>query len=372
MYAVQRAGTHLLLVCLVLVGLGLVMIYSASSELARVRFDDSSFFLKRQSARAALGLVVMWVLSRVPLLAWARFSRSIMLSAIALLVLVLFFGTGPAQRWLSMPAFLAGVTFQPSEFAKLALVLYLADVLVRKEGDLQEFKRGLLPRLVVVGLVLILIAAQPDLGTAIAVGSIAMVLLWVGGVQPMQLGAVLLAGGSGVVLSLLTSPYQMARLTNFINGSGEDAGNYQVTQSLIGMGNGQLLGVGLGNSMQKLQYLPEPHTDFVFAFVGEELGLVGALGIIALFIAFALYGLRIARDAEDSHGFLLATGITAMISIYAMLNMGVVTGILPTTGLPLPFLSYGGSSLLWNMAGVGILMGVARQSAGSGQGRRRR
>ncbi len=363
MQIIQRAGAHLLLVCLVLVGLGLVMIYSASSELAWVRFEDSSFFLKRQSIRAALGLVVMFALSRVPLVWWARLSRFLMLAAIFFLVLVLFFGTGPAQRWLAMPSFLAGFNFQPSEFAKLALVLYLADVLVRKEGDLQKFKKGLLPRLVVVGLVLVLIAAQPDLGTSIAVGAIALVLLWVGGVQPLQLGGVLLVGASGVAISLFNSPYQMARLTNFINGSGESTGNYQVTQSLIGMGSGGFMGVGLGNSMQKLQYLPEPHTDFVFSFVGEELGLAGTLSVIGLFVAFAIHGLRIAHEASDSYGFLVATGITAMVSIYALLNIGVVTGALPTTGLPLPFVSYGGSSLLWNMAGVGILMGVARHSA---------
>ncbi len=363
MQVAQRAGAHLLLVCLVLVGLGLVMIYSSSSELARVRFDDSSFFLKRQSARAVLGLVVMFVLSRVPLELWARASRFLMLFSLFFLVLVLVFGQGPAQRWLSLPIFLAKVSFQPSEFAKLALVLYLADVLVRKEGELQQFKKGLLPRLVVVGLVLVLIAAQPDLGTAIAIGLIALVLLWVGGVQPLQLGGVLLVAAVGVAISLLRSPYQMQRLMNFFGGGGESAGNYQVTQSLVGLGNGGLLGVGLGNSMQKLQYLPEPHTDFVFSFVGEELGLVGTLSVICLFAAFAIHGLRIAREAPDAYGFLVATGITAMVSVYSLLNIGVVTGVLPTTGLPLPFISYGGSSLLWNLAGVGILMGVARSSA---------
>lgn len=362
MYAVQRAGTHLLLVCLSLIGLGLVMIYSASSELARVRYDDSSFFLKRQFARAVLGLFVMFVVSRIPLDWFARLSRTIMISAIILLILVLFFGSGPADRWLYLPKFLTGLAFQPSEFAKLALVIYLADVLVSKEDDLREFKRGLLPRLVVVGLVLALIALQPDLGTAIAIGCIAVVLLWIGGVEPGQLGAVLLVGLLGIVLSLISSPYQMARLTNFVGGSGEGAGNYQITQSLIGLGNGQILGVGLGNSMQKLQYLPEPHTDFVFAFVGEEMGLVGTMAVVGLFIAFAVLGLKIAQSAANSHGFLLAAGMTAMISIYAMLNMGVVTGLLPTTGLPLPFLSYGGSSLLLNMAGVGILLGVARHA----------
>jgi cell division protein FtsW len=150
---------------------------------------------------------------------------------------------------------------------------------------------------------------------------------------------------------------------NFLSGGGENAGNYQIAQSLVGLGNGGLLGVGLGNSMQKLQYLPEPHTDFVFSFVGEELGLAGTLSVICLFAAFAIQGLRIAREAPDAYGFLVATGITAMVSVYSLLNIGVVTGVLPTTGLPLPFISYGGSALLWNLAGVGILMGVARASA---------
>ena len=339
------------------------MIYSASSELARVRYDDSSFFLKRQLARAVLGLFVMFVVSRVPLEWFARFSRAIMLWAIFLLSSCSLLVRALPIAGSTCPRSLASFAFQPSEFAKIALVIYLADVLVRKEEDLREFKRGLLPRLVVVGLVLTLIAAQPDLGTAIAIGCIALVLLWVGGVEPGQLGAVLLVGTIGIVVSLLTSPYQLARLTNFVEGSGEDAGNYQITQSLIGMGNGQVFGVGLGNSMQKLQYLPEPHTDFVFAFVGEEMGLVGTISVVGLFIAFAVLGLKIAQSSVSSHGFLLATGMTSMISIYAMLNMGVVTGLLPTTGLPLPFLSYGGSSLLLNMAGVGILLGVARHAA---------
>lgn len=364
MVAVQRDSMPVLLVCLVLAGLGLVMVYSSSSVLANIRFGDSSFFLKKQSFRLLIGLSMMLVLAQVPPHWWARLARPIMLASFCSLLLVLVWGQGPAQRWLSLPALGMGLTIQPAEFAKLALVLYLADVLVRKRDEIHRFRRGLLPRLLVVGCVLVLIALQPDLGTAIALGLIALIMLWVGGVRWLHLAGAGLAALVGIGLSLISSSYQMQRLSSFWDPEGEPDGYYQVLQSLYGLGCGGLFGVGLGNSMQKEQYLPEPHTDFVFAFVGEELGLVGTLAVLGLFVAFAFYGLRIGRQAGDEHGFLVATGITAMISIYALLNIGVVTGMLPTTGLPLPFVSYGGSSLLGNMAGVGILLGVARSASG--------
>jgi cell division protein FtsW len=363
MVVVQRDSMPVLLICLMLVGLGLVMVYSSSSVLASVRFGDASLFLKRQFVRALLGIVIMLVLAQVPLYWWARLARPMMLVAFVLLLLVLEWGQGPAQRWLVLPAAVSGVSFQPAEFAKLALVLYLADVLVRKREEIHRFRRGLLPRLLVVGLVLVLIALQPDLGTAIALGLIALVMLWVGGVRAQHLFGAGLAALLGIGLSLMSSSYQMRRLLSFIDPEGDPAGSYQSLQALFGLGSGGIWGVGVGNSMQKEQYLPEPHTDFVFAFVGEELGLWGTLMVIGLFVALAIYGLQIGRDSGDAHGFLVATGITAMVSVYALLNIAVVTGVLPTTGLPLPFISYGGSSLVWNMAGIGILLGVARSAA---------
>ena len=364
MVAVQRDSIPVLLICLMLVGLGLVMVYSSSSVLANLRFGDSSLFLKKQSIRVLIGLALMLLFAHVPMHWWDRFSRPIMLLAFFLLLLVLAWGHGPAQRWLSLPAIGLGIAVQPSEFAKLALVLYLADVLVRKRDEIHRFRRGLLPRLLVVGCVLVLIAMQPDLGTAIALGLIALVMLWVGGVRLQHLIGAGLVALLGIGFSLTTSRYQMQRLLSFIDPEGDPDGYYQVLQSLYGLGSGGVWGVGLGNSMQKEQYLPEPHTDFVFAFVGEELGLLGTLAVLGLFAAFAFYGLRIGRESGDEHGYLVATGITAMVSIYALLNIGVVTGVLPTTGLPLPFVSYGGSSLLGNMAGVGILLGVARSAGG--------
>ena len=364
MIAVQRDSMCVLLICLILVGLGLVMVYSSSSVLAHVRFGDSGFFLKKQSIRVGIGLVLMLAFARLPLQWWARFSRPIMLVALALLLLVLAWGHGAAQRWLSIPALGGSVAFQPAEFAKLALVLYLADVLVRKRDELHDFRHGFVPRLLVVGCALVLIVLQPDLGTTIALGLIALTMLWVGGMRWHHLAGAGLLALLGVGLSLMHSSYQMRRLVNFIYPERDPAGSYQLLQSLCGMGHGGLLGVGLGNSMQKEHYLPEPHTDFVFAVIGEEMGLVGALAVLGLFAAFSFYGLRIGARAGDPYGFLVAVGITAMISIYALLNIGVVIGVLPTTGLPLPFVSYGGSSLMGNMAGVGILLGVARTIPG--------
>lgn len=355
-------GRQVLLIALVLVGLGVVMVYSSSSALASSRYHDSGFFLDRQILRALIGVAIMFAASMVPVAAWRRLARPLLLFSFGLLILVLMVGEGRgAQRWLpfTIPLMRAGLSFQPSEFVKLALVLYLADVLVRKGDVMGEWGAGLLPRVAVIGAAQVLIILQPDLGTALAIGAIALAMLWLGGAGFLHVAAVALAAVPVAVLSVLRSPYQIERLTSFLNGGDPQGAGFQVTQSLLALGSGGPLGVGLGNSMQK-HYLPEPHTDFVFAFVGEELGLAGTLSVMALFVALALHGLRIARRASTDHGFLVAAGITIMITAYAVLNTGVATGLLPTTGLPLPFISYGGSSLVCNLAGVGILAAVAR------------
>ncbi len=363
MNVAQRAGMHVVLICLVLVGRGIVMVYSSSSVLATIKFADSSFFLERQIIRAGIGILIMLVLICVPLRLWAKLSPYLLLAGLGSLVLVYFFGEGPAKRWLPLPDLLSSFSFQPSEFVKLALVIYLADVLVRKEDEIQDFKTGFMPRLLLIGFVVGLIALQPDLGTALAVSTIALVMLWVGGGRSLHLLYTGLAALPIVGLSLYFSPYQLKRVLSFLNRGDAQGADYQVSQSLLALGNGGGIGVGIGDSMQKQQFLPEPHTDFVFAFIGEELGLAGTLSVIGLFVALAIHGFRIAREAPTRHGFLLATGITLMISVYAVLNIGVVTGMLPTTGLPLPFISYGGSSMFWNLSGIGILVGVARDSS---------
>ena len=365
--AAQRASNQILLIAVILVGLGVVMVYSSSSVLAGTRYADSSFFLVRQVIRAAIGLGIMFILSRLPLRIWQRAARPMILTGLALLVLVLIFGQGKgASRWLPFPLPLdrMSLSFQPSEFVKLALVLYLADVMVRHQQRMGDWRTGLLPRLLVLGAVQVLIVLQPDLGTAIAIGLISIIMLWLGGAGAWHLAAAAGAVVPFVAWSLISSPYQMQRLTSFLHGADPRGAGFQVSQSLLALGSGGFLGVGLGDSVQKY-FLPEPHTDFVFAFIGEELGLAGSLSVIALFVAIAIHGYRIASDARTYHGFLVAAGITVMISVYAVINVGVVTGILPTTGLPLPLVSYGGSSLLWNLSGIGILAAVSRETGQS-------
>ncbi len=360
--ASQRAARHVLLIATMLVGIGVVMVYSSSSALAGTRFENSGFFLQRQLLRAAFGLTIMLLLSRVPLSLWRLLARPLLLVGILLLVLVLILGEGRgAQRWLpfGLPSF-ATLSFQPSELVKLVLVLYLADVLARKQGEISDWKLGLAPRLAVVSVVQVLIVLQPDLGTALAISAISMVILWLGGAGTGHL--CLVASGAGLVAawSVLSSPYQLERVRTFLVGADPQGAGFQVDQALVALGSGGWFGVGLGNSMQK-HYLPEPHTDFVFAFAGEELGLLGTLSIICLFVALSVHGYRIATRSASFHGFLVASGITVMVGIYALLNVAVATGLMPTTGLPLPFVSYGGSSLLLNLSGIGILAAVARE-----------
>ena len=361
--ASQRAARHVLLIATMLVGVGVVMVYSSSSALADTRFENSGFFLQRQLMRAGFGLTMMLLLSRVPLSLWRLLARPLLLVGVLLLVLVLILGEGRgAQRWLpfGLPS-LATLSFQPSELVKLVLVLYLADVLARKQSDMDDWKLGLAPRLVVVSVVQVLIVLQPDLGTALAISGISMVILWLGGAGTAHLGLVASGAGLIAVWSVLSSPYQMERVRTFLGGADPQGAGFQVSQSLLALGSGGWFGVGLGNSMQK-HYLPEPHTDFVFAFVGEELGLLGSMSIIGLFVALSVHGYRIATRAATFHGFLVASGITVMVGMYALMNVAVATGMMPTTGLPLPFVSYGGSSLLLNLSGIGILAAVAREN----------
>ena len=354
-----KIDTSLLLITLVLVGLGTVMVYSSSCVIAQVKFKDSSFFLERQILRALAGLAAMVVVARINYRVWTKGARIFLLLGLLLLLAVLVQkligvnGVRGARRWL------IGGSFQPSEFVKLALVCYLADSLARKKNRLQEFRRGYVPYVLVLVLVLSLIVAQPDLGTALAIGTIAAIMLFIGGVKITHLLGTAFAVLPIFCILISRVGYWWIRIESFLNRD-----SYQITQSLLGLGNGGLSGVGLGESKQKLFFLPDPHTDFVFSITGEELGFIGAAFVVLLFLLFARRGIRIAKAAPDLQGFFLAVGITVMISVYATLNIGVVTGVLPTTGLPLPFISYGGSSLFLTLTGMGMLLSISRQGIG--------
>jgi cell division protein FtsW len=354
----------LLTATLCLLALGAVMVFSASS--ARSLLDgggDGFYYLKRTAIFAAVGLALMHVASKRGV-AIARALTPLLVGASLLLlafVLVPAVGHGAngAQRWLGAGLF----QFQPSEIAKLALVLYGAHLLASKPRRAQSLE-GLAPYLIVVGLAIALIALEPDLGTATVAAAGVACVLFAGGVRPRTLapvGAVLAIAGIALIAM---NPYQQERLTGFLNPSGDPGGaGFQGRQSTIAMGSGGLLGVGLGESVQKASYLPEAHTDMVAAVYGEETGLVGMVVLVSLFGIYGYAGFRAAHRARDRFSKLLAAGITSLILAQAAINLFAVLGLAPLTGVPLPFVSYGGTSLVITLVASGLLLSVARRPA---------
>jgi cell division protein FtsW len=347
----------LLILVLALVGFGIVMVYSTTAILAGDRFQDPAFFLKKQVVYAGIGFLLMIVMMFFPIPLLKRAAYLILALCVFSLIAVLIPGighrAGGAMRWIRFSFF----SFQPSEFSKLGLVIFLAYFLTKKEERIRSFSFAFLPTLVLSGLVIILVLKEPDFGAALFLTSLVFLLLFVSGARVSYiLGSMLMA--APVVYYFLTSAaYRYRRLTSFVR-PWEDPGgtSFQIIQSFLSFGSGGLFGVGLGEGKQKLFFLPAPHTDFIFSVIGEELGLLGALMVLLVFFLLTLRGIRIAHSLEDRFGSYLALGITLMISLQAVINMGVVLGLLPTKGLTLPFLSYGGTSLITNMIGVGILL----------------
>lgn len=351
---------------------GLVMVLSASSVSASARFGDPFRFFQRQAAYAVVGMGALALTSRMRYLVWRRLCVPLLAVTLVLLVLVLHPSAGVAaygsSRWLN----LGPVTIQPSELAKLALVAFTAAVLTRKWGRLDQLGHLALPLLPVLLLVAALVMLQPDLGTTVIIAGTVFVMLFVAGVRLRYLlasGAVGLAAGAALIFS---AEYRRVRFLAFLD-PWADATNtgYQLVQSLIALGSGGWFGVGLGASRQKWLYVPNAHTDFIFSILGEELGLVGELVVLAAFGALVLAGIRVAARAPDVFGRLLAGGIVGWFGLQTLVNLGAVTGLLPITGVPLPFLSYGGSALVVSLAAVGILWSIARASTGAVRASRR-
>ena len=362
----RGAGTRSYYLVMILTGVllsfGLVMILSASSVSSYTRYGSSFLFFKRQLVWAALGVAGMFVASRIDYRRWRSGGWVLLLGTIGGLVLVLHpaFGTrvGGSSRWLGFGA----IRVQPSELAKLALLLVAADVCVRKQGKMTSLREVVLPLGAISALVAGLIMLQPDLGTMLIIAMIAFVVIFVGGVPLPLLGTIGLMGGFGAMGLALTEGYRRARLFAFLNPFADPLkAGYQSVQSLIALGSGGISGVGLGASRQKWLYVPNAHTDFIFAILGEEMGLFGTLAIISLFVGFAYAGVRIARRAPDPFGRLVAIGITVWIVGQGIVNMGAVTGLLPITGVPLPLVSFGGSALVISLVAIGILANIARQ-----------
>jgi cell division protein FtsW len=352
------------LITATLIILGLIMILSASSVTSFATYGSSFRYFQKQLVWAGFGVVAFVVFSRLDYrrLRGVGYFAVVVTAVLLLAVLIPGVGitAGGSSRWLGFGA----LGFQPSEFAKLALILFAADVFSRKEErTLKEFLHAMIPVVPVAGLLSLLIMLQPDLGTTVLVGFIAIGIMFVAGTPLVYLFPVL-AAGSGLATGVaLLRPYMRARLLVFMHPWADPLGSgYQTIQSLIAMGSGGWVGVGLGASRQKWAYVPNAHTDFIYAILGEEMGLLGALVVLGMFAFLAYLGIKIARRAPDRFGMLVASGITVWIALQALINMGAVSGALPVTGVPLPLVSFGGSSLVITLIGMGILTNIASQS----------
>ena len=351
----------LLLIVLILGLLGLVMVYSASGILAGKTHHDSTYFLKKQLLWMGFGVCLFIIASKMQV-NWLRDGIFPMICFIfALLVGVLLFGTeiNGSRRWIR----LGPMTFQPSELAKLFTVIYLSHYIAKKGERLSDFSEGLAPALVMIGLEMALILVEPDLGSTVIIVLIAFLLLFLGGVSLRHLLPVGLAMVPLFLYWILKTPYRLERVMTYLNPWADPGSSgFQMIQSYLALGSGGTVGAGLGEGKQKLFFLPEPHTDFIFAVIGEELGLIGTFLVLFLFVWLLWKGTRVALATEDPFGRMLAVGTTLLLTLPALMNMGVVTGLLPTKGLPLPFVSYGGSSLLVNWAALGLLFNVSRRA----------
>jgi cell division protein FtsW len=348
-------------VLLLIVGLGAMLSASSVVSLRITDGADALYYMKRQVVWVGLGLAAFVVTSRVPYRLYLRFAVPIYLAAVAGLVVTLVLGDvrGGAQRWIE----LGPITLQPSEFAKLATVIALAAILVRKGELLRSFGHFMVPVIVIVGLVSGLLLVQPDFGTMLLVGAAAVAVLMASTAPLAYVLGLATVGGLFAVVGALTKDYRRDRITGFLDPFADPLNTgHQAVQSLVALGTGGWFGVGLGASRARWSFLPNAHTDFIFAIIGEEIGFVGAALVIGLFALFGYFGLRVALRAPDLFGRLLAVGIVAWLSFQALINVGGVVGALPITGVPLPFVSSGGNAMLINLAAVGILFNIARSS----------
>jgi cell division protein FtsW len=352
-----------MIVTFTLLAVGLIMVYSASAVWADYKFNDSFFFAKRQMLFAVVGIIAMFFIMNIDYWTWRTWAKVILIICFVLLILVLIPGIGNVRNgsrsWIGVGAF----SVQPSEFMKIAMIAFLAKFLSENQKAITTFKKGLFPSLGLVFLAFGLIMLQPDLGTGTVMVGTSVVIIFIAGARISHFVGLGLLGVAGFVGLIISAPYRMKRITSFLDPWQDPLGSgFQMIQSLYAIGPGGLFGLGLGQSRQKFFYLPEPQTDFIFAILAEELGFIGGSLILLLFSLLLWRGIRIALGAPDLFGTFLATGIIAMIAIQVMINIGVVTGLMPVTGITLPFLSYGGSSLTLMLMAVGVLLNISRHS----------
>ena len=362
MISARRTDLPLLVVTLVLVTIGLGMLYSTSAIMAQDRYDDSLFFLKRQLMWAGIGLMAMWIAASVPYPAQRRLALPAMAFAVLLLVAVLVVGkkVGGAQRWLA----LGPLSFQPSELAKYVMIIFVARVLATNSHRPESLVHTYLPNVIMMGVVFGLVLLQPDLGTAVVLVTSAGLILLIAGV-PLRYLAITVGGMLPFLYyKLFYAGYNIDRVLAFLQPWKDPQGiGYQIVQAHKALGRGGWAGVGLGQSQQKLFYLPESHTDFIFAIIGEEMGLMGAFGLIVLFVLLLWRVLNIALACNEPFGIYLGLGIFVSFALQFTMNLGVVSGLLPTKGMPLPFISHGGSNLVVSMLAVGTMLNIAGRKA---------
>lgn len=343
-----------------LIAFGVVMVYSASAVFASQTYDDGTFFLIRQGVFALVALPMMVALARIDYHRYRPFTYPLLAGVIGLmLVVALGFGhrAGGADRWIAV----GPVHIQPAEMAKVAMIFWLAYSLSKKREKVKSFSVGFLPHVIVAGLFMLLCLKQPDLGSAVMIGLLTFVLLFTAGAKMGYILGACMAALPVIYFAIKTSAYRMSRIEGWLAPFEHRAtSGYQVAESLISYGSGGLFGVGLGDSRQKLWFLPEAHTDFISSIIAEELGLVGLAVLILAFVVVFVRGIRAAWNAVDEYGQFLATGITLFFGLQAFANLAVAMGMLPTKGLALPFISYGGSSLLVNSAAIGVLLNISR------------
>ncbi|KEP27956.1 stage V sporulation protein E [Bacillus zhangzhouensis] len=351
----------LVVITLLLLTIGLIMVYSASAVWASYKFDDSFYFAKRQLLFAGIGVIAMFFIMRVDYWTWRTWSKILIAVCFILLLLVLIPGIGMerngSRSWIGVGAF----SIQPSEFMKLAMIAFLAKFLSEKQKNITSFRKGFAPALGIVFSAFAIIMLQPDLGTGTVMVGTCIIMIFVSGARIAHFIFLGFLGLSGFAALVLSAPYRIKRITSYLNPWEDPLGSgFQIIQSLYAVGPGGLFGMGLGQSRQKFFYLPEPQTDFIFAILSEELGFIGGSLILLLFSVLLWRGIRIALGAPDLYGSFLAVGIISMVAIQVMINIAVVTGLIPVTGITLPFLSYGGSSLTLMLMAIGVLLNVSR------------
>ncbi|RAL25899.1 putative lipid II flippase FtsW [Thermoflavimicrobium daqui] len=355
----EKPDYWLILVTFLLLGFGLVMVFSSSYYKGLLDYHDSYFFIKRQLIYALLGLLLFFIVSNINYNFYRKHVGIMLLLSIGFLAAVLLLADriNGARRWLELGEF----SFQPSEFVKLVVVIYMASIMVKKQPIIDQFKRALMPPLIVIGIICLFLVKQPHFSATVVVLTTSIVIIYCAGAKLKHLFFLFLSGIPIMIGILYMDDYRVKRLATVFNPfSDPQNSGYQTISSLYAIAPGGLTGAGLGNSIQKMAYLPEAHNDFIFSIIAEELGFFGGAALILLFIVFVVRGIRIAVQAPDQFGTLLGIGIVTLLAVETIFNLGVVTALLPVTGISLPFISYGGTSLLFKLVAMGILLNLSR------------